>query len=129
MATSAKAHQPPTTPATTSSSDPHIQANQALWDAWTKLHLQRGMYRVEPFKAGQTSLKALERDELGDVSGKTLLHLQCHLGLDTLSWAREGAVVTGVDFSSAAVAAARALSDELGIPARFVCSDLHALPD
>src|SRR6476659_1105346 len=106
------------------SKDPHVQANQTLWDAWTKLHLRPGIYGVEAFKVGQASLKALERDELGDVSGKTLLHLQCHLGLDTLSWAREGAVVTGVDFSPAAVAAARALRDEVGVPARFVCSDI-----
>jgi len=66
---------------------------------------------------------------VGDVAGKSLLHLQCHFGLDTLSWAREGATVTGVDFSPDAIAAAKSLSKELGIPAEFVCSDVYALPE
>ena len=58
-----------------------------------------------------------------------MLHLQCHFGLDTLSWAREGAVVTGVDFSEAAIAQARALAAECGIDARFVVSDVYAAPE
>jgi SAM-dependent methyltransferase len=70
----------------------------------------------------------LEREEVGDVAGKSLLHLQCHFGLDTLSWARLGAQVTGVDFSEEAITLGRALSDELGIEADFICSDLYDLP-
>ena len=72
------------------------------------------------FKAGKSALKPLELGELGDVRGKTMLHLQCHFGMDTLSWAREGAVVTGVDFSTAAIDEARGLALELSIDARFV---------
>jgi ubiquinone/menaquinone biosynthesis C-methylase UbiE len=66
--------------------------------------------------------------ELPDVAGKTLLHLQCHFGIDTLSWAMLGAEVTGADFSECSIALARSLSERMGIPARFVCSDLYALP-
>ena len=58
---------------------------------------------MDRFKAGKTSLKNIELTELGNVQGKSLLHLQCHFGLDTLSWAREGAKVTGVDFSEEAI--------------------------
>src|SRR5207245_4913253 len=67
--------------------------------------------------------------ELGDVRGRTLLHLQCHFGLDTLSWARRGALVTGADFSPVGIETARALADELGLEARFVCSELYDLPN
>jgi SAM-dependent methyltransferase len=67
--------------------------------------------------------------ELNDVTGKSLLHLQCHFGLDTLSWAREGAIVTGVDFSEPAVQFAQQLSQECDIPAKFICTDIYKLPD
>ena len=67
-------------------------------------------------------------EELGNVAGKTLLHLQCHFGLDSLSWARLGARVTGVDFSDQAIALARSLSQEVGLEAEFVCSDIYELP-
>jgi SAM-dependent methyltransferase len=91
------------------------------------------MYDVEGFKKGRCSLSAIEVDELGPSvrEGTTLLHLQCHFGLDTLSWARRGAVVTGVDFSGEGIATARSLADEVGLSARasFVQSDILALPD
>jgi len=82
---------------------------------------------VDGFKRGRNSLYPVELEEVGDVRGKRLLHLQCHFGLDTLSWARLGAEVTGVDFSEAGVDEAKALATELGIPARFVLSNLYSL--
>src|SRR3990170_6485715 len=66
---------------------------------------------------------------MGDVSGKTLLHLQCHFGQDTLSWARLGADVTGVDFSPKAIEAAQALARDVGIDVRFIVSELYDLPN
>jgi SAM-dependent methyltransferase len=84
---------------------------------------------VEGFKAGRERLHSIELGEVGDVRGKSMLHLQCHFGLDTLAWARHGAIVTGVDFSPESIALARSLSQELNIPAGFVCSDVLALPD
>src|SRR3972149_9735810 len=104
-------------------------ANLALWDEWTSIHVRSKFYDVEGFKRGEVRLDSLEREELGDVTGKSLLHLQCHFGLGTLSWARLGATVTGADFSAKSIEQARALADELGIPAHFVCSDVESLPD
>lgn len=75
------------------------------------------------------TLTPVEPELVGDANGRSLLHLQCHFGLDTLSWARLGARVTGADFSAPAIAQAESLAAELGIPARFVCSDLYQLPD
>lgn len=103
-----------------------LRANRANWDERTAVHLR--WYGVEAFKAGETSLRPIELGEMGDVGGKSLLHLQCHFGMDTLSWARRGARVTGVDFSPAAIEQARALAGELGIQATFVCSDVYDLP-
>jgi SAM-dependent methyltransferase len=92
-------------------------------------HLTTEFYQMERFRGGASSLTHIEREALGDVAGKRMLHLQCHFGQDTLSWARLGAQVTGVDFAPQAIATARALSDELGVPARFVLSELYALPE
>jgi SAM-dependent methyltransferase len=111
-----------------SAMNPHQQANLARWNELTAIHARSRFYDVEGFKAGQSSLRPLEVEEVGDVTGKSLLHLQCHFGLDTLSWARRGARVTGIDFSDQAIAQARALSQELGIPAEFVCSTVEDLP-
>ena len=81
--------------------DPHIAANRATWDERVPIHLRNstGFYGIDRFKAGGCTLHALERAEVGPVDGKRLLHLQCHFGLDTLSWARLGAKATGLDFS------------------------------
>ncbi|MFQ5570033.1 MAG: class I SAM-dependent methyltransferase [Rhodothermales bacterium] len=107
----------------------YSDVNRALWNRWTRIHQRSAFYDVDGFKAGKSSLMRIEREELGDVSGKSLLHLQCHFGLDTLSWARAGARVTGVDFAEEAIALARSLSEELSIPATFVCADLYELPE
>ena len=109
--------------------DEFLKANQTLWNEWTAEHEKSPFYKVEEFKAGKERLKSIEREEVGDVNGKTLLHLQCHFGLDTLAWARHGAVVTGVDLSNESIALAKSLSMELNIPANFVCSDVLTLPD
>lgn len=111
--------------------DEYRKSNLELWNNWTRLHTTSAsdVYGITDFKAGKSSLRSLELEELGDVSGKTLLHLQCHFGKDTLSWARLGATVTGADFSDKAIEYARQLSAELDIPATFVLSDLYDLPN
>jgi len=105
------------------------RANVAHWDEWTRIHETSAFYDVEGFKAGATSLWPLELEELGPHVGEgtTLLHLQCHFGLDTLSWARRGAVVTGVDLSDEATGLARRLADEVGLSGRatFIASDVY----
>jgi SAM-dependent methyltransferase len=103
--------------------------NLRLWDDRVAVHLETDFYAVAAFREGACSLTHIEREALGDVRGKSLLHLQCHFGQDTLSWARLGAHVTGMDFSPRAIAAARRLATELALPARFLESDLYALPD
>ncbi|MBN1311031.1 MAG: class I SAM-dependent methyltransferase [Anaerolineae bacterium] len=109
--------------------DRYGQANLNLWNEWAIIHEKSASYDVEGFKSGKLSLHQLELEEVGDVSGKSLLHLQCHFGLDTLSWARLGATVTGIDFSDKAIEIARRLSCELDIPATFILSDVYGLPD
>jgi SAM-dependent methyltransferase len=102
-------------------------ANRANWEERTGIHLRSRLYDVEGWLGDGRGPRANERDALGDVSGLTLLHLQCHIGLDTLSWARAGATVTGLDFSPAAVAAAQDLSRRAGLDdrSRFVCADVY----
>ena len=101
------------------------ELNRAMWDAKAPLHVASALYDVAGFKAGRSKLMAHEIADLGDVSGKQLIHLQCHFGMDTLSWARLGARVTGVDFSEPAVRAARELARDIGIEARFVAADVY----
>jgi SAM-dependent methyltransferase len=106
-----------------------LRENQALWDEWTRVHETSGFYDLEGFKGGGVRLSDYELDEIGPVDGLDLLHVQCHFGIDTLSWARLGARVTGADFSPAAIALARRTAAEIGHPeARFVESDVYDLP-
>jgi len=110
--------------------DASIAANQSLWDAWTAIHAEGDFYDLEGFRAGGVRIRRYEIEMIGNVAGKSLLHLQCHFGIDTLSWARLGATVTGADLSPAAIQLARSLAVELGFPdARFVQSNLYGLPD
>jgi SAM-dependent methyltransferase len=105
--------------------------NRAWWDERTPIHLAGDFYDVEGFKAGRDPIQPFEVAELGPVHERSLVHLQCHFGLDSLGWARRGARVTGLDFSQPAIDAATGLAAELGLDAEFVCADvydaLHAL--
>ena len=109
--------------------DDYTRTNLDHWNELVSMHAQSKFYDLQSFKAGNSTLKPIEVEELGDVAGKSLLHLQCHFGLDTLSWARRRAQVTGADFSDQAIALAQSLSQELEIKANFVCSNLYDLPD
>ena len=105
-------------------------ANQRLWEAWTAVHAKGEFYDLAGFREGGIRLRDAEIAAVGDVRGRTLLHLQCHFGIDTLSWARLGARVTGADFSPAAVALAREIAADIGIEdASFVESNLYELPE
>jgi SAM-dependent methyltransferase len=112
--------------------DEYLKTNLAWWDEAVGVHVGTEMYDVEGFRRGADTLTSIERDELGPLVGEgtSLLHLQCHFGLDTLSWARRGATVTGVDFSGKAVAQARRLADEVGLSRRatFLRSNVYELP-
>ncbi len=98
--------------------DPYRESNRKLWDEWTELHLHSpNTYDelIAKLKAGGSTLDEDEQAELGEVSGKSLLNLQCHLGLSALSLARAGAIVTGVDWTEQAIAYARSLSQALDL--------------
>lgn len=81
----------------------YFETNKATWNEKTKIHVESGMYDLEAFKNGASSLMPYELKALGDVKGKSLLHLQCHFGQDTLSWSRLGANCVGVDISDEAL--------------------------
>jgi len=108
----------------------YVEANRRLWEMWTRVNLASELYDVEAFAAGRArDLDPVVLAGPGDVRGKSLLHLQCHFGMDTLRWVRRGAIATGADFSAPAIEAARALSARMQLPATFVQSDLYALPE
>ena len=102
-----------------------FEMNRIGWDQRAAVHFKSKFYDVEGFLAGKSSLREIELSELSDVSGKRLLHLQCHFGLDTLSWSRRGAISTGVDISPVAIHKARELASKAGLDASFVCSDVY----
>lgn len=106
-----------------------FEANRKMWDEFAKIHIDSETYGTKDFLQGKTTLKSIELEELGDVQGKTLLHLQCHFGLDTLSWAREGAKVIGVDFSGEAIRLARELTEKTGLEAKFIRSNIYELSE
>ncbi|MGP3966595.1 class I SAM-dependent methyltransferase [Streptomyces sp. 6N223] len=105
--------------------------NRENWDDRTRVHAQSATYDLPGFRAKPSStLRPFEPGEMGEVAGRSLVHLQCHMGLDTLSWARLGARVTGVDFSAPAIDTARSLASDIGVAdrARFVVSDVYGAP-
>lgn len=107
----------------------YLKINKASWNRKTDTHMESDFYDVEGFLNGKTSLKNIESDLLGDLKGKSILHLQCHFGLDTLSLARMGADVTGVDLSNKAIQRARELAQKTNLDATFINCDLYDLPN
>ena len=101
--------------------------NRQAWNQRASAHLESDFYDVEAWKAGKSSLNAIELELLGDVAGRSILHLQCHFGQDTLELARMGAHVVGVDLSDESIAVAKKLNEELGLNAEFVESDVLEL--
>jgi 2-polyprenyl-3-methyl-5-hydroxy-6-metoxy-1,4-benzoquinol methylase len=101
-----------------------FQTNRETWNNKTAIHYESGFYNKHAFAKARNSLNSYELKALGDVNGKSLLHLQCHFGQDSLSWAAKGAQVTAVDLSDKAIELAQKLSAELNIPAKFICSNV-----
>ena len=106
----------------------YIAINRDCWNARTDHHIESEFYQLDAFINGASSLNTIELDLLGDIKGKKVLHLQCHFGMDTLSLARLGAQVVGVDLSDKAIDKANALTHQLNLDARFICCDLYELP-
>ncbi len=107
----------------------YFSANKDLWNQRTAIHKDSSFYNLAGFKAGENVLTPIELNELPDVKGKKMLHLQCHFGMDSLNWARLGAYVTGVDLSDEAIKEGKQLNDELGMNAKFICSNVYDLKE
>ena len=105
----------------------YTEVNKAWWNARTMDHLHSDFYDQESFLKGRNSLNEIELSLLGDVRDKSILHLQCHFGQDTLSLARMGAEVCGVDLSDTSIDIARKTAEQLGLEAEFICSDILKL--
>jgi len=105
--------------------DDYMNTNKELWDKLAKIHHDSEFYDVNGFLEGKQTLDPIEVDELPDLAGKKLLHLMCHFGMDTLSLARLGASVTGIDFSSEAIDLASSLAKAADIDAKFVCANVY----
>lgn len=106
--------------------DPHeaFRINRETWNQKTPHHFNSKFYDSEAFAQNPDSLNGYEIEALGDVSGKSLLHLQCHFGQDTISWSKRGARCTGLDFSDQAIATAKRLAVELDVDCAFVCHNV-----
>ncbi len=104
----------------------YFDVNKETWNKKVAVHAKSEMYNLSAFKNGKNSLMKYELDVLGDqVNGKSLLHLQCHFGQDTLSFSRMGAKCTGVDLSDEAIKLAKQLNSELYLDANFICCNVY----
>lgn len=105
----------------------YLDLNKKLWNERTVVHVDSAFYDNETFLKGKNSLNEIELNLLCDVKGKTILHLQCHFGQDSISLARLGAQVTAVDFSEKAIETAIELNKKSGTDCKFICSDVYSL--
>ncbi len=105
----------------------YIEINKHSWNNRTDAHLDSEFYNLEGFLKGETSLNPIDLEILGDISGKSILHLQCHFGQDSISLSRLGADVTGVDLSDKAIENAKRIATETNSDAQFICCDLYDL--
>lgn len=107
----------------------YLEANRRRWNEVAAIHAASDFYNLDRLRSGGSSLHRLEIEEVGEVTGKTLLHLQCHIGTESVSWARLGARVTGVDFAEKALQEARRLATDCDVDARFVQANIYDLPE
>lgn len=107
----------------------YLEINRQSWNNRTDTHLKSEFYNLEGFLNGKTSLNKIELDLLGDITGKKILHLQCHFGQDTISLSRLGANVTGVDLSDKAIESAKQIAADTNANTQFICCDIYDLPN
>lgn len=106
----------------------YLEINKKSWNNRTDTHLKSEFYDQENFLKGKSSLKDIELKLLGDIKGKSILHLQCHFGQDTISLSKLGAEVTGVDLSDKAIESAGKIAAEMHAGVTFICCDIYDLP-
>ncbi len=107
-----------------------IETNRRMWDDRVEAHWKSAMYTrdADALRTGGHCLREENLQAVGDVRGKSLIQLQCHMGMETLSWARLGAEASGLDFSAPAIEKAKLLRDELGLKADFYCANIYDAP-
>ncbi|WP_124641375.1 MULTISPECIES: class I SAM-dependent methyltransferase [Amniculibacterium] len=106
----------------------YIDINRQSWNNRVDAHLKSDFYDLDNFLKGKNSLNDIELDLLGDVQGKSILHLQCHFGQDSISLERLGARVTGVDLSDKAIEKAKEIAQKANCNTKFICCDIYDLP-
>ncbi len=107
----------------------YIEINRQSWNNRVDTHIGSEFYDMKGFLKGNSSLNSIELELLGNIKGKRILHLQCHFGQDTISLARKGAIITGVDLSDKAIQKARGIAEECKVDATFICCDIFDLPN
>lgn len=109
--------------------DGYLDVNRTNWDSRAAVHAQGyGIDRLLADPRNLSSVVTFDLPRLGDIDGLDVVHLQCHIGTDTLSLARLGARVTGVDLSGASLDEARSLAERAGVDIEYVQSDVYAAP-
>ncbi len=104
------------------------EINKTLWNNKTDVHINSEFYDNKTFIKGRNSLNSIEFELLGDIKGKSILHLQCHFGQDTISLNRLGATVTGIDLSDKAIERGKELANKTNSDVTFICCDIYDLP-
>jgi len=107
----------------------YIEINRQSWNNRTDSHLKSEFYDLDGFLKGKSSLNEIELNLFADIKGKTILHLQCHFGQDTISLSRLGATVTGIDLSDKAIESAKQIAKDTNSNAKFICCDIYDLPN
>jgi 2-polyprenyl-3-methyl-5-hydroxy-6-metoxy-1,4-benzoquinol methylase len=107
----------------------YLEINRQSWNNRVDSHLKSEFYDMKGFMNGKTSLNDIELKLLGNIKGKSILHLQCHFGQDTISLSRLGADVTGVDLSDKAIESAMQIAKDTNSNAQFICCDIFDLPN
>lgn len=106
----------------------YLEINRHSWNNRTDAHVKSDFYDQESFMKGRSSLNEIELELLGDIDQKSILHLQCHFGQDSISLARLGAKVTAIDLSDASIKKACEMNESLGTNCRFVNCDVYDVP-
>lgn len=107
----------------------YISKNRQSWNNRVDVHIQSAFYDNERFLEGKSTLNSIELKLLGDIAGKSILHLQCHFGQDSISLGRMGASVTAVDLSDKAIEKGRLFAEQTGVAVDFLCCDIYDLPN
>lgn len=106
----------------------YIALNKNTWNNKTEVHIASEFYDMKGFLEGKSTLNSIELELLGAISNKKILHLQCHFGQDTMTFARMGAQATGIDFSEKAIEKATEFSKQLNLDTTFICCDIYEAP-